>query len=229
MSADAELIYIFRLVIKCVHTMATKSYTLNLYLDRPIFFGNIRFSIHRYHHRSYLTANSASNGTYLKRYSGTRIFIVPVVCSYNRLFKLSSLLYRKNLRNTPQILAEHITYATNNLMLFDIPVASAITFIGLVYLLILSFIVVMIRVSAREVSGLQDKLTTGSQLLKLHEEPEPIGVPKFWTDILFSKQNRPFLRTLVIDNPKHSGLEKTQNSTLGVRNTTTKRGRLFGM
>ncbi|KAK0444661.1 uncharacterized protein EV420DRAFT_997530 [Desarmillaria tabescens] len=45
---------------------------------------------------------------------------------------------------------------------FDIPVASAITFVGLIYLLILSFFIVMIGVSAREVSGLQNKLTTGS-------------------------------------------------------------------
>ncbi|SJL15591.1 uncharacterized protein ARMOST_19092 [Armillaria ostoyae] len=44
-----------------------------------------------------------------------------------------------------------------NLVPFDIPVASAITFVGLIYLLILSFFIVMIVVSAREVSGLQDK------------------------------------------------------------------------
>ncbi|SJL15590.1 uncharacterized protein ARMOST_19091 [Armillaria ostoyae] len=65
-------------------------------------------------------------------------------------------------RSAPQILTEPISYTTNNLVPFDIPVASAITFVGLIYLLILSFFIVMIGVSAREASGLQDKLTTGS-------------------------------------------------------------------
>ncbi|PBK96260.1 hypothetical protein ARMGADRAFT_989972 [Armillaria gallica] len=59
-------------------------------------------------------------------------------------------------RSAPQILTEPISYTTNNLVPFDIPVASAITFVGLIYLLILH------RLSAREVSGLQDKLSTGS-------------------------------------------------------------------
>ncbi|KAK0184308.1 hypothetical protein F5146DRAFT_245768 [Armillaria mellea] len=65
-------------------------------------------------------------------------------------------------RSAPQILTEPISYTTDNLVPFDIPVASAITFVGLIYLLILSFFIVMIGVSAREASGLQDKLTTGS-------------------------------------------------------------------
>ncbi|PBK61691.1 hypothetical protein ARMSODRAFT_623483 [Armillaria solidipes] len=64
-------------------------------------------------------------------------------------------------RSAPQILTEPISHTTNNLVPFDIPVASAITFVGLIYLLILSFFI-MIGVSAREASGLQDKLTTGS-------------------------------------------------------------------
>ncbi|PBK67929.1 hypothetical protein ARMSODRAFT_1043985 [Armillaria solidipes] len=62
--------------------------------------------------------------------------------------------------SAPQILTEPISYTTDNLIPFDIPVASAITFIGLIYLLILSFFIVML--SAREVSSLQNKLTTGS-------------------------------------------------------------------
>ncbi|KAK0472580.1 hypothetical protein IW261DRAFT_1596748 [Armillaria novae-zelandiae] len=65
-------------------------------------------------------------------------------------------------RSAPQILTEPISYTTNNLIPFDIPVASAITFVGLIYLLILAFFIVMIGVSAREVSGLEDKLTTAS-------------------------------------------------------------------
>ncbi|KAK0431546.1 hypothetical protein EV421DRAFT_2090044 [Armillaria borealis] len=46
-------------------------------------------------------------------------------------------------RSAPQILAEPISYTTDNLVPFDIPVASAITFVGLIYLLILSFFIVV--------------------------------------------------------------------------------------
>ncbi|KAG7441781.1 uncharacterized protein BT62DRAFT_982655 [Guyanagaster necrorhizus] len=64
--------------------------------------------------------------------------------------------------SAPQILTEPISYTTDNLVPFDIPVASAITFVGLIYLLILSFFIVMIGASAREISGLERKLTTVS-------------------------------------------------------------------
>ncbi|KAK0222556.1 hypothetical protein EDD85DRAFT_983175 [Armillaria nabsnona] len=59
----------------------------------------------------------------------------------------------------PQILTEPISYTIDNLRPFDTPVASAITFVGLIYVLVLSFFIV---VSARELSGLEKALTTGS-------------------------------------------------------------------
>ncbi|KAL0572094.1 hypothetical protein V5O48_009872 [Marasmius crinis-equi] len=64
--------------------------------------------------------------------------------------------------NAPQVVTRPIGYTIVNLRPFDVPVASAITFVGLIYLLILSFFIVMIGVSAREMSGLEKHLTTSS-------------------------------------------------------------------
>ncbi|PBK93451.1 hypothetical protein ARMGADRAFT_929201 [Armillaria gallica] len=62
----------------------------------------------------------------------------------------------------PQILTEPISYTIDNLRPFDIPVASAITFVGLIYVLVLSFFIVNFCAAARELSGLEKALTTGS-------------------------------------------------------------------
>ncbi|KAK0436562.1 hypothetical protein EV421DRAFT_1112123 [Armillaria borealis] len=62
----------------------------------------------------------------------------------------------------PQILTEPISYTIDNLRPFDIPVASAITFVGLIYVLVLSFFIVNFCTAARELSGLEKALTTGS-------------------------------------------------------------------
>ncbi|KAG7451801.1 uncharacterized protein BT62DRAFT_880958 [Guyanagaster necrorhizus] len=62
----------------------------------------------------------------------------------------------------PQVLTEPIGYTINNLRPFDIPVASAITFVGLIYVLVLSFFIVNFCAAARELSGLEKSLTTGS-------------------------------------------------------------------
>ncbi|KAF5369050.1 hypothetical protein D9758_002945 [Tetrapyrgos nigripes] len=66
------------------------------------------------------------------------------------------------LSNAPQIVISPISYTIDNLHPFDIPVATAITFVGLIYLLILSFFIVNIALSARQVSGIEQHLTTGS-------------------------------------------------------------------
>ncbi|KAK0209232.1 hypothetical protein DFS33DRAFT_1308570 [Desarmillaria ectypa] len=62
----------------------------------------------------------------------------------------------------PQILTEPISYTLNNLRPFDIPVASAVTFVGLIYVLVLSFFIVNFCSIARQQSGLETALTTGS-------------------------------------------------------------------
>ncbi|KAJ7841771.1 hypothetical protein B0H13DRAFT_2255792 [Mycena leptocephala] len=62
----------------------------------------------------------------------------------------------------PQLVARPIYYSVENLRPFDVAVASAVTLVGLIYLLILSFFVVMISASAREASGLENLLTLRS-------------------------------------------------------------------
>ncbi|TRM69268.1 hypothetical protein BD626DRAFT_391845 [Schizophyllum amplum] len=66
------------------------------------------------------------------------------------------------LSNAPQLITQPLSFTLDNLRPFDVPVASAVTFVGLIYLLILSFFVVMIGGGAREASGLERKLTTKS-------------------------------------------------------------------
>lgn len=60
---------------------------------------------------------------------------------------------------SPQTVVKPISYTINNLVPFAQPVATAATFVGLIYVLILSFFIVMIGWGAREVSGLERTLT----------------------------------------------------------------------
>ncbi|KAJ7649067.1 hypothetical protein DFH06DRAFT_1421515, partial [Mycena polygramma] len=62
----------------------------------------------------------------------------------------------------PQLGVQPIFYTVDNLRPFDVPVASAVTFVGLIYLLILSFFIVNVSAAAREASGLEQRLTLGS-------------------------------------------------------------------
>ncbi|KAJ7685788.1 hypothetical protein DFH06DRAFT_1277938 [Mycena polygramma] len=62
----------------------------------------------------------------------------------------------------PQLIAQPIYFTVDNLRPFDVPVASAVTFVGLIYLLILSFFIVMLSAGAREASGLERRLSLGS-------------------------------------------------------------------
>ncbi|KAJ7319411.1 hypothetical protein DFH08DRAFT_713771 [Mycena albidolilacea] len=66
------------------------------------------------------------------------------------------------LSTAPELVARPIYYTVDNLRPFDVPVASAVTFVGLIYLLILSFFIVMVSTAAREISGLEKNLTLGS-------------------------------------------------------------------
>ncbi|KAF8153410.1 hypothetical protein B0H34DRAFT_104331 [Crassisporium funariophilum] len=63
---------------------------------------------------------------------------------------------------SPQTIVQPVSYRIKNLAPFDIPVASAVTFVGLLYQLILSFFIVMIGHAAREASGLDKSLSTQS-------------------------------------------------------------------
>ncbi|KAK7462780.1 hypothetical protein VKT23_007364 [Stygiomarasmius scandens] len=66
------------------------------------------------------------------------------------------------LSNAPQIITQPVSYTLDNLHPFNVPVATAITFVGLIYLLILSFFIVNVSLSARQVSGLEQHLSTGA-------------------------------------------------------------------
>ncbi|KAJ7268140.1 hypothetical protein B0H12DRAFT_1178979 [Mycena haematopus] len=66
------------------------------------------------------------------------------------------------LSKAPQLAAQPIYFTLNNLRPFDVPVASAVTFVGLIYLLILSFFIVVVSNGAREAAGLNHFLTLGS-------------------------------------------------------------------
>ncbi|KAJ7651272.1 hypothetical protein FB45DRAFT_1018623 [Roridomyces roridus] len=59
------------------------------------------------------------------------------------------------LSSPPQLVARPIYYTIANLRPFDVPIASAVTFVGLIYLVILSFFVVMLAATAREASGFE--------------------------------------------------------------------------
>ncbi|TFK64264.1 hypothetical protein BDN72DRAFT_872108 [Pluteus cervinus] len=69
------------------------------------------------------------------------------------------------LANSPQTLLQPVGYQIFNLRPFDHSLASAVTFVGLIYLLVLSFFLVMIGKSARDASGLETLLTTRSLIL----------------------------------------------------------------
>ncbi|KAF8208895.1 hypothetical protein K438DRAFT_1930438 [Mycena galopus ATCC 62051] len=66
------------------------------------------------------------------------------------------------LSKAPQVVAQPVYYTVDNIRPFDVPVAEAVTFVGLIYLLILSFFIVMVSAGARDLSGLGNTLSTGS-------------------------------------------------------------------
>lgn len=88
------------------------------------------------------------------------------------------------MREAPHIITQPVGYTLNNLRPFDIPAyvhlfhilppwhtniipsASAVTFVGLIYLLVLCFVIVQLGAGARFLSGLERKLSTPS-LIKL--------------------------------------------------------------
>jgi len=62
----------------------------------------------------------------------------------------------------PDTVVRPVHYTIENLRPFDIPVATAVTFVGLIYLVILSFLVMNSIMTARAASGLDRQLTLGS-------------------------------------------------------------------
>ncbi|KAE9396701.1 hypothetical protein BT96DRAFT_958115 [Gymnopus androsaceus JB14] len=66
------------------------------------------------------------------------------------------------LANAPQTVTQPISFTVDNLRPFDIPVATAMTYVGLIYTLILAYFIVNISLSARMMSGLETHLKTSS-------------------------------------------------------------------
>lgn len=60
-------------------------------------------------------------------------FALQIAKNVSSLPNLSTLL-----STAPQVVTRPVGYTVNNLRPFDVPVASAVTFVGLIYLLILS-------------------------------------------------------------------------------------------
>ncbi|KAK0504602.1 hypothetical protein EDD18DRAFT_1305080 [Armillaria luteobubalina] len=60
---------------------------------------------------------------------------------------------------SPSTLVQPIYYTLDNVRPFDVPVATAVSFVGLIYLLIISFYIVNSGSLARQVSGLERMLT----------------------------------------------------------------------
>ncbi|KIY68806.1 hypothetical protein CYLTODRAFT_421258 [Cylindrobasidium torrendii FP15055 ss-10] len=79
-----------------------------------------------------------------------------------RLSQLSNETVLHFMATSPQALTKPISFTLVNLAPFNQPVGSAITFVGLIYLMILSFFIVMLGLTAREASGLERSLTTAS-------------------------------------------------------------------
>ncbi len=63
---------------------------------------------------------------------------------------------------SPEALVRPIGWTLVNIHPFNVPVASAITFVGLIYLLVLCFFIVLVGGGARLSSGLEPRLTTAS-------------------------------------------------------------------
>ncbi|KDQ49517.1 hypothetical protein JAAARDRAFT_42844 [Jaapia argillacea MUCL 33604] len=71
------------------------------------------------------------------------------------------------LTSAPTIVTQPVYYTIDNLRPFDVPVASAVDFVGLIYLLILSFFTTMILNSAYTIASGLDRRLTLSSFIKL--------------------------------------------------------------
>ncbi|KAJ7706689.1 hypothetical protein B0H17DRAFT_1156325 [Mycena rosella] len=87
----------------------------------------------------------------------THQFALQFVKNISSSANIASLL-----STVPELVTRPIYYTSDNLRPFDVAVASAVTFVGLIYLLILSFFIVMISAAARQASGFEERLALGS-------------------------------------------------------------------
>ncbi|KAF9484292.1 hypothetical protein BDN70DRAFT_989742 [Pholiota conissans] len=90
----------------------------------------------------------------------SKAFAIQVAQRASNATNLAALLAQ-----SPQTITAPISYTIINLAPFNIPVATAVIFVGLIYQVILSFFVVMIGQSARDASGITQSLNTRSLIV----------------------------------------------------------------
>ncbi|KAF8802870.1 hypothetical protein BYT27DRAFT_7145655 [Phlegmacium glaucopus] len=74
----------------------------------------------------------------------------------------NSSLLSSILSISPQTIVQPVSYTLANLAPFNVPLASAVTYIGLIYQIIISFFMVVVGFNARMASGLEKSLSTSS-------------------------------------------------------------------
>ncbi|KZT22868.1 hypothetical protein NEOLEDRAFT_1157587 [Neolentinus lepideus HHB14362 ss-1] len=117
-------------------------------------------------------------GTEARNENGYRAFLSPITQGILQQVSLRfALQFTQQLASSgvnitslaaiaPSTIVQPIGYTMDNVRPFDVPVASAVDLVGLIYLIILSFIASMINCAAREtVSGIDRLLTLRSLLL----------------------------------------------------------------
>jgi hypothetical protein len=85
------------------------------------------------------------------------------------------------LSQAPSVVTRPLWYTIDNLRPFDVPVAAAVDFVGLIYLLIISFIVANQHIVAR--AGLQRRLKLKSLLILRLAAPI---ITYFWLSLMYS-------------------------------------------
>ncbi|KAF8972086.1 hypothetical protein BDZ97DRAFT_1011209 [Flammula alnicola] len=103
---------------------------------------------------------------FIRPVAQTSLDAVKLQFAIQLAFQLSSSVNLSPLLSTsPQTVVNPISYTIDNLIPFDQPVASAVVFVGLIYLLILSFFIVMVAYGARKASGINKMLRLRSLII----------------------------------------------------------------
>ncbi|KAF7981868.1 hypothetical protein HWV62_31427 [Athelia sp. TMB] len=126
---------------------------------------------------------------------------LQALCAQFAQSNAETLSTRENLpalaSQAPQLLVQPIGYTVRNLRPFDIAVAAAVDFVGLIYLLILAFVVSGQHAGARAAAGLQHRLALRPLLVLRVVAPL---LTYFWVSLMYALVSLafrvPFGRTL---------------------------------
>ncbi|PPQ93065.1 hypothetical protein CVT25_011941 [Psilocybe cyanescens] len=110
-------------------------------------------------------AVEARNENALQQAQGSLNAILQTIATQTAQQIANSTNLSSLLTISPQTLVTPVSYQIQNLAPFNVPLATAVTFVGLIYQLILSFFIVMISNAAREGSGLDKTLPTRSLII----------------------------------------------------------------